>query len=85
MSKNILVKFHCQIGEHEHIDYHLFHKKKSEWGYCKEFWGISKKDNVGLKDLTFWDDHMENAISVYSEIELTDEQTKTLKELGVVY
>ena len=41
--KNILVAFECQIGEYQHIDYKLFDKKKSEWGYCKEFWGINKK------------------------------------------
>jgi hypothetical protein len=30
--KNILVKFECQIGEYQHIDYMLFNKKKSEMG-----------------------------------------------------
>lgn len=44
--KNILVKFECQVGEYVHIDYMLFNKKKSEWGYCKEFWGITKKDEL---------------------------------------
>jgi hypothetical protein len=77
--KNILVKFECQIGDYQHIDYMLFNKKKSEWGYCKEFWGISKKDE--LKENCFWDDWMQNAIKVYSETEITNEQTKTLKEL----
>ena len=81
--KNILVKFGCQVGEYVHIDYMLFNKKKSEWGYCKEFWGITKKDE--LKENCFWDDWMQNAISVYSETEITDKQTKTLKELGVIY
>ena len=81
--KNYLVKFNCVIGEHEYLDYYIFNKKKSEWGYCKEFWGISKKDE--LKENCFWDDWMQNAISVYSETELTNEQTKTLKELGVIY
>ena len=81
--KNILVRFECQIGEYQHIDYMLFHKKKSEWGYCKEFWGITKKDE--LKENCFWDDWMQNAISVYSETEITDKQVKTLKELGVIY
>jgi hypothetical protein len=52
-------------------------------GYCKEFWGISKKDE--LKENCFWDDWMQNAIKVYSETEITNEQTKTLKELGVIY
>jgi hypothetical protein len=47
--KNILVKFECQIGDYQHIDYMLFNKKKSEWGYCKEFWGISKKDELKEK------------------------------------
>ena len=44
--KNYLVRFECQIGEYQHIDYMLFNKKKSEWGYCKEFWGITKKDEL---------------------------------------
>ena len=65
--KNYLVRFECQIGEYQHIDYMLFNKKKSEWGYCKEFWGISKKDE--LKENCFWDDWMQNAIKVYSETE----------------
>ena len=81
--KNYLVKFKCVIGDYEHIYYMLFNKKKSEWGYCKEFWGISKKDE--LKENCFWDDWMQNAISVYSETEITDKQVKTLKELGVIY
>ena len=81
--KNILVKFECQIGDYQHIDYMLFNKKKNEWGYCKEFWGISKKDE--LKENCFWDDWMQNAIKVYSETEITDKQVKTLKELGVIY
>jgi len=81
--KNYLVKFECQIGEYQHIDYKLFNKKKSEWGYCKEFWGISKKDE--LKENCFWDDWMQNAIKVYSETEITDKQVKTLKQLGVIY
>ena len=81
--KNYLVKFKCVIGDYEHIDYMLFNKKKSEWGYCKEFWGISKKDE--LKENCFWDDWMQNAIKVYSETEITNEQVETLKQLGVVY
>ena len=79
--KNILVKFECQIGDYQHIDYMLFNKKKSEWGYCKEFWGISKKDE--LKENVFWDDQMLNAISVHSEQKITNEQAKTLQELGL--
>jgi hypothetical protein len=35
------------------------------WGYCKEFWSISKKDE--LKENCFWDDWMQTiAIKVYS-------------------
>ena len=83
--KNYLVKFECQIGEYQHIDYKLFNKKKSEWGYCKEFWGIHKRDSNCLKDNAFWDNDMVNAISVYSETEIDDEQKKTLKQLGVIY
>jgi len=81
MTKKYLVKFNCGIGEYEHIDNYVFNKKKSEWGYCKEFWGISKKDE--LKENCFWDNEMLNAISVYSETEITNEQAKTLQELGV--
>ena len=81
MTKNILVTFNMQIGEYEHHDIHIFDKKKSEWGYCKDFWSISKKDE--LKKNCFWDNEMLNAISVYSETEITNEQAKTLKQLGV--
>jgi hypothetical protein len=83
--RNILVAFECTVGEYQHLDYKLFNKKKSEWGYCKDFWGIHKKDSNCLSDNTFWDNYMENSISVYSETELNNEQTKTLKELGVIY
>ena len=64
--KNYLVKFECQIGEYQHIDYKLFNKKKSEWGYCKEFWGISKKDE--LKENCFWDDWIEETNQPYETI-----------------
>ena len=83
MKKNILVKFECRIGDYEHQDYYIFDRKKSEWGYCKEFWGIAKKDSNCLKENTFWDNQMLNAISVYSETELTNKQTETLQRLGV--
>ena len=81
MTKKYLVKFNCGIGEYEHIDNYVVDKKKSEWGYCKDFWGISKKDE--LKKNCFWDNERLNAISVYSETEITNEQAKTLKQLGV--
>ena len=81
MTKKILVIFNMQIGDYEHSDQYIFDKKKSEWRYCKEFWGISKKDE--LKENVFWDDQMLNAISVYSEQEITNEQAKTLQELGL--
>ena len=81
MTKKYLVKFNCGIGEYEHIANYVFDKQKSEWGYCKEFWGIFKKDE--LKENCFWDNEMLNAISVYSETEITNEQAKTLQELGV--
>jgi len=77
--KNILVHFECQIGDYRHSDYYIFKKKKSAWGYCKEFWGISKKDQ--LKENCFWDDQMLYAIGVYSEEEITNEQAKTLQQL----
>ncbi len=79
--KKYLVRFECRVGDYEHLDYCIFDKKKSEWGYCKEFWGISKKDE--LKENCFWDDWMQNAISVYSETEITDQEADTLQRLGV--
>ena len=81
MKKNILVKFDLQIGDYQHQDICVFNKKKSDWGYCKEFWGINKKDE--LKENCFWDNESLNAISVYSETEITNAQAKTLMELGV--
>ena len=59
------------VGDYEHLDYYIFDKKKSEWGYCKEFWNINKRDSDCLGDNQFWDNHSQNAISVYSETELT--------------
>ena len=41
--KNILVQFDIKAGEHEHRDFYLFKKKQSEYKYCKEFWGLTKK------------------------------------------
>ena len=81
MKKNILVKFDLQIGEYEHQDSFIFDNKKTEYGYCKEFWCLDKKDE--LKENVFWDNQMLNAISVYSETEITNEQVKTLQQLGV--
>tara|TARA_A100001515_G_C4482817_1_gene180648 strand:- start:63 stop:311 length:249 start_codon:yes stop_codon:yes gene_type:complete len=81
--KNILVQFDIQVGEYEHSEHYLFNKKMSEWEYCKAFWSIDKK--VELDNNVFWDNYMMNAISVYSETELTDQQAKTLKEVGVVF
>ena len=83
--KNYLVKFKCIMGDYEHTDYYIFNKRKSEWGYCKEFWGINKRDSSCLKDNMFWDNNMMNAISVYHEQEITKEQADTLKELGVCF
>lgn len=81
MKKKYLVKFNCIIGEYEHTASYIFDKKKSEWGYCKEFWGISKKDE--LKENCFWDNWMMNAIEVDSETEITDKEYETLTRLGV--
>ena len=83
--KNILVQFDCRIGDYEHQSYYIFNKKKSEYGYCKEFWGIKKKDSNCLSNNQFWDNEMTRAISVYSEKEINKQQAKTLKELGIVY
>ena len=79
--KKYLVRFECRVGDYEHLDYCIFDKKKSEWGYCKEFWGISKKDE--LKENCFWDDWMMNAIEVDSETEITNKEYETLTRLGV--
>jgi len=81
MAKNILVKFDIQVGEYEHQDYYIFNKKLSKFGYCKHFWNLGKKNE--LDDGIFWDNQGLNAISVYSETELSDEQAYTLQELGV--
>ena len=81
--KNILVQFDCRVGDYEHQSYYIFNKKKSEWGYCKEFWGINKRDSTCLGENTFWDNFSMNAISVYSETEITNEQADTLQQLGV--
>ncbi len=81
--KKYLVRFECVIGDYEHLDYYIFNKKKSEWGYCKEFWGIHKRDNSCLSDNQFWDNYSQNAISVYSETELTQQEADTLQRLGV--
>ena len=81
--KNILVQFDIQVGEYEHSAHYLFDKKMSNWGYCKEFWGLNKK--LKLDENSFWDNNMMNAISVYDEQEITKEQANTLKELGVCF
>jgi len=82
MKKKYLVKFNCIIGEYEHLETYIFDKQMSEYGYCKKFWGLSKKNE--LKTNVFWDDFMENAIEVYSETELTTSQYNTIQKLGVV-
>ena len=81
--KKYLVRFECVVGDYEHLDYYIFDKKKSEWGYCKEFWNINKRDSDCLGDNQFWDNHSQNAISVYSETELTQKEADTLQRLGV--
>ena len=81
-NKKILVEFECQIGDYTHNSHYIFDKQMSNWRYCKEFWGIDKKDE--LKENCFWDNDMMNAISVYSKTEITKEQTEILKKLGVV-
>ena len=81
MKKKYLVKFDCIIGEYEHSNNYIFDKKMSEYGYCKKFWGLSKKNE--LKTNVFWDDYEMNAISVYSETEITNQQANMLNKLGV--
>ena len=81
MKKKYLVKFDCIIGDYEHLDNYIFDKKMSEYGYCKKFWGLKKKNE--LKTNVFWDDFEMNAIKVYSEKEITSQQADVLQELGV--
>tara|TARA_R100000734_G_C3278419_1_gene72643 strand:- start:426 stop:674 length:249 start_codon:yes stop_codon:yes gene_type:complete len=81
MKKKYLVKFNCIIGEYEHLDNYIFDKKMSEYGYCKKFWGLKKRNE--LKTNVFWDDFEMNAIKVYSETEITSKQADVLQELGV--
>ncbi len=71
------------MGDYEHTDYYIFNRRKYEWGYCKEFWGISKRDSNYLKDGVFWNDEMNSAISVYSETEISQQEADLLKTLGV--
>ena len=69
------------IDEYEHLASCIFDKRKTEWGYCKEYWNISKKDE--LKENCFWDDWMLNAIEVYSETEITNDQAQQIQEWGL--
>jgi hypothetical protein len=82
MTKNILVIFDMTIGEYVHSNQYIFHNETTDYKYCKQFWGLRKKNK--LKEGVYWDDQELNAISVYSAKEITDEQAKTLKQLGVV-
>jgi len=79
--RKYLVKFNCRVGDYEHLDSYIFDKQMSEYQYCKKFWGLSKKNE--LKKNVFWDNFMENAIEVYSETKLNNNQYKTLLKLGV--
>jgi hypothetical protein len=79
--RKYLVKFNCRVGDYEHLDNYIFDKQMSEYQYCKKFWGLSKKNE--LKKNVFWDNFMENAIEVYSETKLNNNQYKTLRKLGV--
>jgi len=81
MSKNILVTFDMQIGDYEHSDKYIFHNKTTDYKYCKQFWSLKKKNK--LDENVYWDNHGLNAISVYSTQEITDQEVKTLKKLGV--
>ena len=81
MAKKYLVKFNCIVGEYEHLETYIFDKQMTEYQYCKKFWGLEKKHE--LKTNVFWDNFMENAIEVYSETKLNNNQYKTLLKLGV--
>ncbi len=77
----ILVKFKCIVGEYEHIDMKIFDRKKSEWGYCKDFWCLKTKNE--LSDNCFWDDWMMNAVKVYSEKTISKKEVEQLNNIGV--
>ena len=77
----ILVKFKCIVGEYEHIDMKIFDRKKSEWGYCKDFWCLKTKNE--LSDNCFWDDWMMNAVEVYSEKTISKKDVEQLNNIGV--
>ena len=77
----ILVKFKCIVGEYEHIDMKIFDIKKSEWGYCKDFWCLKTKNE--LSDNCFWDDWMMNAVEVYSEKTISKKEVEQLNNIGV--
>lgn len=77
----ILVKFKCIVGEYEHIDMKIFDRKKSEWGYCKDFWCLKTKNE--LSDNCFWDDWMMNAVEVYSEKTISKKEVEQLNNIGV--
>jgi hypothetical protein len=81
--RNILVKFDMTIGEYEHSDQYIFNKEMTEYQYCKKFWNLRKKNSNGLKPNVFWDDWEMNAIQVYSILDITNKQAKTLQQLGV--
>ena len=81
MAKNVLVIFNMQIGEYEHSDQYIFNKEMTEYQYCKKFWSLSKKNE--LKKNVFWDDWEMNAIQVHSSQDITNEQAKTLQQLGL--
>ena len=70
-----------RIGDYEHSDIALFDEKLSHYGYCKSFWSLEDKQVVD--DETYWDNAMENSIEVHSVQEITNEQAKTLQELGL--
>ena len=75
--KKYLVKFKCIIGEYEHIDKKIFDKKKSEWGYCKDFWCLKTKNE--LSENCFWDDCGIMCDQIQSIVnEQTSEWNKTL-------
>jgi hypothetical protein len=59
----------------EKLNGDIARSKRKTWGY------ISKKDE--LKENCFWDDWMLNAIEVYSETEITNDQAQQIQEWGL--
>jgi hypothetical protein len=69
-----------------HSNYYIFNEKKSDWEYCKEFWGITEKMNfqrmvvfgmiTGMNAYSCW-------IRAREITDLEEKQTLKIKYMGV--